>query len=156
MQVNYSDELVIKNQKSIFLAGPTPRKEKVSSWRNEACEILKKNNFDGVVYVPEYSNWKPKESYIDQAMWEREALTEATVIVFWVPRQLPDMPGFTTNVEFGYWLSSKKVLYGRPNNACKVKYLDWLYELDYQKKPEEDLEKLLKEAIKKANTQYKN
>lgn len=36
----------------------------------------------GVVYVPEYSTWKPKTDYVDQAMWEREALTEATVILF--------------------------------------------------------------------------
>ena len=39
-------------------------------------------------------------------MWERIALTDATVILFWVPRKLPDMAAFTTNVEFGYWLHS--------------------------------------------------
>ena len=80
--------------------------------------------FDGVVYVPEYSTWKPKESYIDQAMWERMDLTEATIIMFWIPRHLPDMPAFTTNVEFGYWLHTGKVLYGRPDNAEKIKYLE--------------------------------
>ena len=116
--------------------------------KKEACEILERLNFDGVVYVPEYSTWHPKEDYTDQAMWERMALTEATVIMFWVPRSLPDMAGFTTNVEFGYWLSSKKVIYGRPDYAKKIKYLDWLYELDYNKKPINDLEALLKETIK--------
>ena len=60
-------------------------------------------------------------------MWEREALINATVILFWVPRKLPDMSAFTTNVEFGYWLHSGKVVYGRPNDASKIKYLDWLY-----------------------------
>ena len=64
------------------------------------------------------------------------------------------MPGFTTNVEFGYWLSSKKVLYGRPDSACKVKYLDWLYELDYKKKPENHLEILLQNAIQEANLKF--
>lgn len=53
-------------------------------------------------------------------MWERMALTEATVIMFWVPRSLPDMAGFTTNVEFGYWMPTKKVIYGRPNTAKKI------------------------------------
>ncbi len=148
MEINYSDQKIIKGKKSIFLAGPTPRGENVISWRTEACKILAELGFDGVVYVPEYSTWKPKEDYIDQAMWERTALTEATTILFWIPRKLPELPAFTTNVEFGYWLHSKKVIYGRPDNAQKTKYLDWLYELDYNKKPFNNLEELLKEATK--------
>lgn len=149
MKINYSDQEVIKGEKSIFLAGPTPRGENALSWRKEACDILEKLGFDGIVYVPEYSSWKPKESYIDQAMWERNALTEATIIVFWVPRYLPDMPAFTTNVEFGYWLKSGKVLYGRPDDADKIKYLDWLYELDYKVKPINNLQYLLETAVSK-------
>ena len=151
MKINYSDEKVIKGKKSIFLAGPTPRDEKMISWRKEACKILEELNFEGVVYVPEYSAWKVKESYIDQAMWEREALTEADVIVFWVPRSLPNMPAFTTNVEFGYWLHSGKVLYGRPDTAEKIKYLDWLYKVDYGLDPESELNKLFSLAVKKVN-----
>ena len=147
MQINYSDQPVITGKKSIFLAGPTPRKEKEISWRKEACSILERLGFDGIVYVPEYSTWHPKEDYTGQALWERMALTEATVIAFWIPRRLPDMAGFTTNVEFGYWLPTKKVIYVRPKEAQKIKYLDWLYELDYDKKPIDNLENLLKEAI---------
>lgn len=121
MIINYSDQEVIKGEKSIFLAGPTPRGEGIISWRNEACKKLEENGFDGIVYVPEYSTWKPKADYVDQAMWERQALTEATIILFWIPRSLPDMPAFTTNVEFGYWLHTGKVIYGRPDNAKKNK-----------------------------------
>ena len=87
-------------------------------------------------------------------MWEREALTEATVILFWIPRSLPDMPAFTTNVEFGYWLHSGKVIYGRPDDATKIKYLDWLYKEDYNKTPINDLDELLKESIILANNLY--
>lgn len=155
MIINYSDEEVKKGEKSIFLAGPTPRNKNAISWRKEACKILKEKGFDGIVYVPEYSTWKPKESYIEQAMWERNALTESTVIVFWIPRQLPDMPAFTTNVEFGYWLSSGKVIYGRPDNAEKIKYLDWLYELDYNIKPASNINDLLEEALLKLSNQVK-
>lgn len=155
MRINYSDEKVIKKQKSIFLAGPTPRDKNIISWRNEACKILEESGFDGIVYVPEYSTWKPKSDYVDQAMWERNALSEATVIVFWIPRYLPDMPAFTTNVEFGYWLHTNKVIYGRPDNAEKIKYLDWLYKFDYNEEPHNSLESLLKETIKKANKLYK-
>lgn len=154
MEINYSDQEVIKGKKSIFLAGPTPRSESVVSWRTEACKKLEELGFDGVVYVPEYSTWKPKADYTEQAMWERIALTEATVILFWIPRSLPDMPAFTTNVEFGYWLHTNKVIYGRPDNAEKIKYLDWLYELDYNEAPYNDLNKLLENAIKKANQLY--
>lgn len=154
MIINYSDQKVIKNKKSIFIAGPTPRDENVKSWRTIACEKLSELGFDGVVYVPEYSSWKPKEDYVDQAMWEREALTEATVIMFWIPRSLPDMPAFTTNVEFGYWLHSGKVIYGRPDNAKKIKYLDWLYKEDYNKNPINDLDELLRESIILANNLY--
>ena len=154
MIINYSDQTIIKNKKSIFLAGPTPRDEKTKSWRTTACERLNELGFDGVVYVPEYSTWKPKADYVDQAMCEREALTESTVIMFWIPRSLPDMCAFTTNVEFGYWLHSGKVIYGRPDNAAKIKYLDWLYKMDYNKVPINNLEELLKESMILADKLY--
>lgn len=153
---NYSDEIILKGKKSIFLAGPTPRDENTISWRIDVCDRLEKLGFDGVVYNPEYSSWKPKSSYIDQAEWEREALTEATVILFWIPRDLKDMPAFTTNVEFGYWLHTGKIIYGRPDNSVKNKYLDWLYKLDYNKEPFNDLDKLLKDAIKMVDELYEN
>lgn len=33
--------------------------------------------------------------------------------MFWIPRSLPDIPAFAVNVEFGYWLHSGKIIYGR-------------------------------------------
>ena len=54
MIINYSDQEVIKEQKSIFLAGPTPRDVKILSWRIAAFKFLEENGFDGLVYVPEY------------------------------------------------------------------------------------------------------
>lgn len=155
MIVNYSDQEIIKGEKSIFLAGPTPRGKDIISWRNEAIKILESLGFDGIVYVPEYSSWKPKADYVDQAMWERAGLSNATIIVFWIPRYLPDMPAFTTNVEFGYWLHTGKVVYGRPNDAEKIKYLDWLYKLDYNEEPIDSLEELLKLCVKKINCKDK-
>ena len=151
MIVNYSNQEIIKGDKSIFLAGPTPRDKDIISWRNEAIKILEKLGCDGIVYVPEYSTWKPKTDYVDQAMWERNGLSNATIIVFWIPRYLPDMPAFTTNVEFGYWLHTGKVVYGRPNDAEKIKYLDWLYRLDYNKEPIDSLEELLKTCVNEIN-----
>ena len=149
MRVNFSDEKVLTGEKSIFLAGPTPRDKDVVSWRREAVKKLEKLGFDGIVYVPEYSTWKPKADYVEQASWEREALTAASIIVFWIPRSLPDMAGFTTNVEFGYWLPSGKVIYGRPDDAVKTKYLDWLYKTDYDMEPFNNLDELLECAVGK-------
>lgn len=64
------------------------------------------------------------------------------------------MPAFTTNVEFGYWLHSGKVIYGRPNDACKIKYLDWLYKEDTSENPINNLEKLMSKAIDMSTTLY--
>ena len=151
MIINYSDQKVLKGQKSIFLAGPTPRGGTVESWITDACKFLEKIGFDAVVYVPEYSTLRQKEDYVDQAEWEREALSNASVIAFWIPRILPDMPAFTTNIEFGYWIHSGKILYGRPDEAKKVKYLDWLYKTDTNKEPYNSLEELLTNSINLAN-----
>lgn len=151
MIINYSDQKVLKGQKSIFLAGPTPRGENIESWRTDACQFLEDSGFDGIVYVPEYSTWRSKTDYVDQAQWERDALASASVIVFWIPRTLPDMPAFTTNVEFGYWIHSGKILYGRPDEAKKIKYLDWLYKTDTNKEPYDSLEQLLSDSINFAN-----
>ncbi|MDD4547329.1 MAG: hypothetical protein PHI05_01115 [Bacilli bacterium] len=60
------------------------------------------------------------------------------------------MPAFTTNVEFGYWLAKKpeKIIYGRPNNAKKIKYLDWLYKKESNKEIFETLEETIDKALK--------
>ena len=61
------------------------------------------------------------------------------------------MPAFTTNVEFGYWLHTGKVLYGRPDEAKKIKYLDWLYKTDMNIEPFNNLEDLLINSVELAN-----
>ncbi len=152
--INYSDQEVIKGQKGIFLAGPTPRDKSVVSWRVDAINELIELGFDGIIYSPENSDGSPKADYVDQALWEREALTEASAIVFWIPREIEKMPAFTTNVEFGYWINRNKIVYGRPNNARKIKYLDWLYDIDYKEKPYDNLSALLKRSVSLAKEQY--
>lgn len=84
----------------------------------------------------------------------KRSLTSSTVIMFWIPRSLPYMPAFTTNVEFGYWLHSGKVIYGRHNDVSKIKYLDWLYKEDCKKEQIINLDELLKESVLLSNTLY--
>jgi len=157
MIINFSDEPVNENKKSIFLAGPTLRNSTFEqSWRKQATEILKELGFDGVVYVPEFSKKESPFDLTNQASWERKALLNASVIVFYIPRKLPELPGFTTNVEFGMYLSKKpkQVLLCCPFDSEKNSYLEWLYNVE---KPNatifRTLEEVLNEAVKQ---QYLN
>lgn len=147
MILNYSDQNIIKNEKSIFLAGPLPRKKDIKNWKEDALKYLEELKFDGVIYIPEKTNNKIIEGDLDQTNWEIEAMKSAKIILFWVPRKFPDMLGLTTNVEFGIWLSSGKILYGRPDDAYMIEYLDLMYDKYYGKKPHNDLYELLKEAV---------
>ena len=154
MVINYSDKPVLKGKKSIFLAGPTPRSLDVETWRKEAIKILNELGFDGIVYVPELEVDNRTFNYDNQVWWEREALYNASSIVFWIPRSA-SLPAFTTNVEFGYWIArnNDKVIYGRPDASERNRYLDWLYQAETGKKPINNLSDLLKGAIKMANEQ---
>ena len=60
-------------------------------------------------------------------------------------------PAFTTNVEFGQWIHTGKILYGRPDEARKIKYLDWLYKTDTNNEPYSNLEELLNDSMNLAN-----
>jgi len=136
------------NKGSIFLAGPSPRQSGIISWRAKAYEILK-DKFNGVVFNPE---WKDPNStvfnYTNQVEWEWKYLHLAKSVVFWVPRELKDFPAFTTNVEFGFYIDKTNVIYGRPDDAPKNRYLDWLYQKVTGKIPFNSLEDTLLEAIK--------
>jgi ADP-ribose pyrophosphatase YjhB (NUDIX family) len=119
--------------KSIFLAGPTPRDSNLKSWRSDAIEILDSLGYDGVVFVPEDSPNDPDLTFPDydtdpvgykeQIDWETTWLNAADCIIFWIPRQLPDFLGLTTNVEFGRFFKSGKVFVGAPKEAVKNEYL---------------------------------
>lgn len=41
-------------------------------------------------------------------------------------------------------LEQKRILYGRPDGAPKTKYLDWLYSVEYNDVPYNNLSELLK------------
>jgi hypothetical protein len=115
---------------SVFLAGPTPRDETGLAWRDKAIELFKQQDDRsvGTIFAPTPfidSHSEYKYNYQEQIDWENRALMAATVIMFWVPRDLKTMPAFTTNVEFGMYIQSGKVIYGRPSDAPKVGYLDW-------------------------------
>lgn len=123
--IYYDDEIPDQVNKSIFLAGVSVRpNQNLESWRKDALQILDDKGFDGVVFIPEFKDKKAKNifSYDKAIEWEDKYLNMADCILFWVPRT-KDLPGFTTNVEWGRWESSGKVVLGFPDNAEKVSYL---------------------------------
>lgn len=123
MKVVYAKEtLPNRFRKAIFLAGPTPRSQDVPSWRPEAIRLLAEADYDGVVFSPEPRDRNWHGEYTDQIEWEEQALTVATCILFWIPRNLETLPGFTTNDEWGAWKASGKVVFGAPLDAPKVNY----------------------------------
>lgn len=117
------EELPKSITKSIFLAGPTPRDESGKPWRQEAEKILEELGFDGAVYIPEPRDGKWHGEYDAQVEWEELCLNQADCIVFWVPRELKTMPAFTTNIEWGRWESSGKIVLGYPKDAEKMSYM---------------------------------
>lgn len=154
MKVFYSDQKMPTNlvtEPSIFLAGPTPRSLDVPSWRPQALELLKKIGYWGIVLVPEHQVRSDKADYYDQVEWEWQGLENAKAIAFWVPRELQTMPAFTTNVEFGSYIRSNRSVYGRPPEAQKCRYLDWLCWKTRGMAPYDDLERLLRRASITAN-----
>lgn len=108
---------------SIFLAGPSVRSLDVESWRPEAISHFKTVGFSGTLLNPENLSNLNGNEYLDQIEWEQEALEKATVIMFWIPRNLETLPGFTTNFELGWWINSGKIVLGAPPEAPKMKYI---------------------------------
>src|SRR4051794_3260813 len=112
MNVVFADQPLEARPPSVFLAGHTPRSAAVASWRPEALELLTGLGFGGTVLVPERRDWSARFDYLDQVEWEYAGLEACSVAAFWVPRQLPLLLGFTTNVEFGRYVGSGRCVYG--------------------------------------------
>lgn len=115
----------------IFLAGPTyrthlfPPNGVPTSWRKEAEAIFRTKNFEGSICLPEHRDGvsAPGWTYEKQVDWELEYCRKAKVIMFWIPRNMKDLPGLTTNIEFGEWLNSGKIVAGAPKEAEHMAYI---------------------------------
>lgn len=146
-----------QDEELIFLVGPTPRSPDVPSWRPNALGIIEQHDFDGLVFAPEPKDGKWKGNYLKQIAWEREALdacSEFGSIAAWVPRDLETMPAFTTNVEFGFYVGSERLWYGRPPAAPNTRYLDQMYRDVTKREPCNTLEELIILAIKNVKIEF--
>jgi len=137
MEVIYTGEEVPNTLiKSLFLAGGSRRPNQIDqdSWRADALKILEDAGFDGTVFCPEPRDMKFDKdfNYDNQIEWEEKCLNIADCILFWIPRDLSlDDKGhiklgcLTTNIEWGKWEKSGKVVYGAPPKADKNRYIDY-------------------------------
>ena len=151
MKIIYAREEL---EKSLFLAGPSPRDRNTASWRPLAQAKLAQLKFDGIIYNPEARNYDEDSfNYDNQIHWEWEALNMSTVVVFWVPRNIINMPAFTTNVEFGLYASTGKCLFGAPPEAPKNNYLRALAERNHVE-IFNDLDILLERAVAKCKEPF--
>jgi nucleoside 2-deoxyribosyltransferase len=117
---------------SIFLAGPTVRGNQphLTSWRFAAIEEFKNQGFDGTLIVPEFTSQTESDKGKDWIpLWEYNGLEKSDCIMFWIPRTR-ELIGLTTNWELGYWIGNEpeKIVYGRPDDAYRIRYLDIMWE----------------------------
>lgn len=169
-QIRYNTpiENVDFNIKTVFLAGPTVRGNQchLISWRFEAVKLFHDKGFDGNVIIPEFTDRIESDKYrYDIPVWEFTGLSKSWVIMFWIPRTR-ELIGLTTNHEHGYWMARdrSKVVYGRPDDAYRITYLDIMWVEDAKrrgtppKREEADcniyntLEKTVDAALRKLDT----
>ncbi len=148
--VYYGDDMPESFSSSIFLAGGSlrPGQEGVS-WRREAIQILAQLGYDGVVFIPENRKgvFDDDHNYQETVEWEEKFLEICDCILFWIPRDLRNLPCLTTNCEFGKYSASGKIVLGIPDTAEKVKYQKY-----YASKLEIPFSSSLLETVKNAIT----
>jgi len=137
MELVYANEpLPVRQIKSIFLAGPSPRRLAVEDWRHRAVHLLDKVGYDGHLFVPcprdvfEGAEVESPWSFDGQVAWEVAARQQSDVICYWMARRIDrgwvdlGLPGFTSNFQLGEDLATGRVAYGRPPGSEKNTYLD--------------------------------
>lgn len=132
MNTLYAFETQAGHGPSIFLAGPSPRGRGEHDWRKPALAWLEAQGFGGTVQIPLPRDgvYRADYDHAGQIDWELDHLETASVIVFWIPRDLESLPGFTTNVEFGRFSPSGRAVLGYPTGAPKMRYLHHIADLD--------------------------
>ncbi|HTU74688.1 MAG TPA: nucleoside 2-deoxyribosyltransferase domain-containing protein [Trebonia sp.] len=122
----------LPEEASVFLAGPTPRSDDVPPWRPAAVrELAAQWHGPGplAVILPEPPGGQRWPYFDEQAEWETVARQAATAILFWIPRDVRTLPGFTTNVEFGLDVTTGRAVLGCPPDCPSPehnRYLIWL------------------------------
>jgi hypothetical protein len=120
------------------------------NWRTEALRLIKescdKNSLSVNVFVPLPESGSVI-SYDHQIDWEEDFITRADVKLFWIPRDMEILLGLTTNFEFGEFYRDHNTIYGRPDTAAKIAYLDHKFK---KHRPEEKIYTTLEGLVNRA------
>ncbi|WJD95036.1 TIR domain-containing protein [Streptomyces antimycoticus] len=142
---------------SLYLCGPTARNPDTPLWRDEALRRIRELVADGgpaghgpVVFLPEPEPGRPL-SYEEHIAWEEEAMGMSDVILFYVPRALPELPGLVTNVKWGAWHRSGRAVLGSPPEARRNEYL-LHFAREHAVPVANSLEKAVAEALRRLGT----
>lgn len=134
--------------KTIFLAGCSVRSPADKSWRPEAIELFRRFGFDGTLFAPEMkAGGFPRDRWAYVVEWEDWHLNRADCILFWISRDFKKWFGYTTNIEWGRWERSGKVVLGTPPGTRKVRYIRY-----YAKKLGIPTSDTLEDTVKSAMT----
>ena len=117
---NNGDLLSIRINNAVFLAGPCPREDYEDDWRKDAIRILQEIGYKGDILNPTNPNYDG--DLVKQTNWEHTALSIASRILFWIPRDKKH-PALTTNIEFGEWMSAPNVFVGFPDGSENNRYI---------------------------------
>lgn len=124
--VTLDDEPPAEYTASVYLCGPTPAGRTLSSWRLAAVEQLIADwDRPGTlaVHVPEAPAGRPYPDYRAQVEWEEDALRRCDIVLFHVPRTLPDTACLGTNVKWGRFADSGRAVVSLPPEAERNEYL---------------------------------
>lgn len=138
MHLVFSDEpLPLSVTQSIFLEGPSPRRQGIKDWKVEAVNLLEKMGYKGHVFIPRFRDDFFERSssktfdYDAQVEFERKARARADIVLIWLARDIKgEMPAFTTNFEMGEDYKRGNVVYGHPEDADKVSYMNLCAQLE--------------------------
>ena len=103
---------------SVFLAGPTPRRRDVPSWRPAALAELAGTSL--TVFSPESRHDERPSEYHHQVEWEAAALEAADVILFWIPRDLATISCVSLRLPAGPARSSSDARRTAPTRSATV------------------------------------
>jgi len=133
IELVYAREPVPAGRPSVMLLGPTAVAGTIPSWRPRAVELIEagwRGDEPLVVLTPESRGGVRARTYEDQLASELEMIESADAAMFWIPRDVVLLPGFTTNVEFGLIAGTcpERAVLGAPPdcpNPERNRYLIW-------------------------------
>lgn len=149
MRVYKPLEQINQLSNGIFLAGPSPRMDKIyeydCQWRQYVIQRFRELGYKGDLIDPINRKFD-QTNLVEQVKWQRDAMMKSSLVFFWIPRS-EQHPGFTTNVQFGTWLTNKSILLGCPKDSIKNDYLKIRFQLDNTGTVFNDLDKMIEYAF---------